>query len=235
MIDIVSQSLVYTLDNTMDLYHALNRGVDKRVIFLDNQDRARFVHDLYEFNNVLPAFNAGRNQNMIDIVSQSFLREKIVDIHGWCLMDNHYHLLLSERVEGGLSLFLRKLNVGYAKYFNERYKRQGTLFQGRTKKILIDNDAHMLHILNYIHLNPLDLMEETRNWRDRTIVDHQNALAFLREYRWSSYLDYAGTKNFPSILRKDFFEDMFEGQYSSQLEKYLRDIDVHEMTHLLLE
>ncbi len=219
----------------MDLYHALNRGVDKRTIFLDDQDRARFVHDLYEFNNVLPAFNAGRNQQMIDIVSQSSFREKIVDIHGWCLMDNHYHLLLSERVEGGLSQFLRKLNVGYAKYFNERYRRVGTLFQGRTKKILIDCDAYLLHILNYIHLNPLDLVETTSNWRSRSIVDYQNALKFLKEYRWSSYQDYINTKNFPSILTKDFFQDVFGGQYVQQLEKYLKDIDVSEIKYLLHE
>lgn len=229
----------------MDLYHALNRGVDKRIIFLDNQDRARFVHDMYEFNSTEPARNNLRNQ-MSDIVSHSssqmsitgFVPRKgqlLVDIHGWCLMDNHYHLLLSERVEGGLSHFLRKMNVGYAKYFNERYVRVGTLFQGRTKKILIDSDAYMLHILNYIHLNPLDLMESSSKWRNRTIMDHQNALDFLKNYRWSSYQDYAGMKNFPSILTKDFFKNVFGGQYSQQLEKYLKDIDINEIKHLLYE
>ena len=63
------------------------------------------------------------------------------------MMKNHYHLLLSELVENGMSLFLRKLNVGYAKSFNEKYERVGTLFQGRTKKILIENDAHFNYII----------------------------------------------------------------------------------------
>lgn len=63
-------------------------------------------------------------------------------------MANHYHLLLSELVEGGITLFLRKLNIGYAKYFNERHGRQGTLFQSRTKKILIERHAHFLYILH---------------------------------------------------------------------------------------
>ena len=156
----------------MDLYHALNRGVDKRTIFLDDQDRARFVHDMYEFNSTRPANNTIRTK-MVDIVSRpskpEHEEEKIVDIHGWCLIDNHYHLLLSEKIEGGLSQFLRKLNVGYAKYFNERYTRVGTLYQGRTKKILIDSDAYMLHILNYMHLNPLDLMEKSSDWRARKV------------------------------------------------------------------
>jgi putative transposase len=224
----------------MDIYHALNRGVDKRTIFLDDQDRARFVHDMYVFNTPESSNNIRRTQ-MNDIVSRPSKEgreaNKIVDVHGWCLMDNHYHLLLSERVEGGLSLFLRKLNVGYAKYFNERYKRVGTLFQGRTKKILIDSDAYMLHILNYIHLNPLDLMENVSNsdWRGRSISDHAGALEFLKGYRWSSLMDYSEVKNFPSILRKDFFQDVFEGKYSEQLERYLKDIDISEIKYLLHE
>ena len=131
----------------MDLYHSLNRGVDKRIIFLDTQDYARFVHDMYEFNSTLPANHTRYNQ-IADLRCRQF-DKRLVQIHGWCLMPNHYHLILSECMEGGISLFLRKLNVGYAKYFNERYNRSGTLFQGRTKKILIDSDAHFLHILNY--------------------------------------------------------------------------------------
>src|SRR3989344_6393446 len=132
------------------IYHALNRGVEKRILFVDDQDRARFVHDLYEFNDTAPAGNGYRSFHpMMEIRSPSLRkREQIVDIHGWCLMGNHYHLLLSERVENGLSLFLRKLNVGYAMYFNEKYKRSGTLFQGRTKKIRINSEAHFLHILH---------------------------------------------------------------------------------------
>ena len=171
----------------------------------------------------------------IDSIQSDFPREKLVDIHGWCLMGNHYHLLLSECTEGGLLLFLRKLNVGYARYFNERHKRVGTLFQGRTKKILIDNDAYLLHILNYIHLNPLDFIETTDNWRNQQISDYQNALGHLNTYRWSSYQDYAGIKNFPSILHTDFFQDVFEGKYSEQLEIYLKDIDISEMRYLLHE
>ena len=124
----------------MELFHVLNRGVEKRNLFLDDRDRFRFVHDLYEFNDSAPAPEFTRYRDFVnpDIYNVR-QRKRIVDVHGWCIMGNHYHLLLSELVEGGLSLFLRKLNVGYANYFNERYKRSGTLFQGRTKKILIDS------------------------------------------------------------------------------------------------
>lgn len=133
----------------MELWHALNRGVDGRDLFLDSQDYARFVHNLYEFNDSVPADNLWRlfdPTGMKGFVNPSFsrIRERLVDIHGWILMKNHYHLLLSERVEGGMSLFLRKLNVGYANYFNERYGRKGTLFQGRTKKVLVEKLERLL-------------------------------------------------------------------------------------------
>jgi putative transposase len=220
----------------MDLYHALNRGVDKRTIFLDNQDRARFVHDMFVFNSPIPNKNIYRSQ-MCDFVSSTSINseDKLVDIHGWCLMANHYHMLLSERVEGGISLFLRKLNVGYAKYFNERYKRTGTLFQGRTKKILIDSDAYFLHILNYIHFNPLDIHESTSDWRSRTIIDSDLALNQLHNYRWSSYQDYIGIKNFPSILTTFLFQSVFNNNYSEQVQKYLKDISIEDIRPMILE
>ncbi|QQR65280.1 transposase [Candidatus Kaiserbacteria bacterium] len=221
----------------MDLYHALNRGVDKRIIFLDTQDYARFVHDMYEFNSTLPA-NHTRYSQIADLRCRQ-LDERLVQIHGWCLMPNHYHLLLSECIEGGISLFLRKLNVGYAKYFNERYNRIGTLFQGRTKKILIDSDAHFLHILNYIHFNPLDMQEGTSDWRMKKIDNVDAAITYLKSYRWSSYLDYWGIKNFPSILTTSLFQGVFNNNYTSHAEKYLRSIsletDIQSIRHLTFE
>ena len=217
----------------MELYHCLNRGVDKRTIFTDNRDRARFVHDMYEFNDRHKALNIGRSF-MSDIVSQSSERERIVDIHGWCLMSNHYHLLLSERTENGVSLFLRKLNVGYARYFNDRHKRVGTLFQGRTKKIPVTSDAHFLHILHYIHLNPLDGLRGAERWRELRIRNALGAVKHLEKYRWSSYLDYCGTRNFPSIITTDLFSDVF-GNYRKTIATYLKDLDLESVRPYFLE
>lgn len=192
----------------MELYHVLNRGVDKRIIFNNSGDCARFVHNLYEFNDRKPAPTAMR-RNMSDFVSPtSDDREQLVEIHGWCLMKNHYHLLLSEVREGGLVLFLRKLNIGYAKYFNNIHERTGTLFEGRTKKILINRDAHFLYILHYIHLNPLDFLKGAEDWRRGEIVSASEAMNYLHTYRWSSFYDYIGKKNFPSILTTSLFTDV---------------------------
>jgi len=217
----------------MELYHVLNRGVDKRDIFMDNGDRVRFVHDMFEFNDKEAANNTLRRQQMNDFVSRS-LREPIVEIHGWCLMGSHYHLLLSEIVDGGLTLFIRRLNIGYAKFFNEKYKREGTLFQGRTKKIRISSDAHFLHILHYIHLNPLDFLKGSEHWRTLQIKNSGAAMKYLEGYRWSSFLDYCGTENFPSLLTKDLFGDVFRN-YRKIIGSHLKDIEISSIKPFLLE
>ena len=219
----------------MELYHVLNRGVEKRNIFMDDGDRARFVHDLYEFNDSSPANNDRRLSGMIEIRSQSsHARKRIVDVHGWCIMGNHYHLLVSERCAGGLSLFARKLNVGYAMYFNEKYSRSGVLFQGRTKKLRITTDAYFLHILHYIHLNPLDFSKDAVGWREAGIANSGRALRHLEDYRWSSYLDYCDKKNFPSIITKDLFGDVFKN-YPKNIAAYLKDIELEPIKPFLLE
>lgn len=218
----------------MELYHVLNRGVDKRKIFMDNGDRVRFVHDMYEFNDTIAANNTSRSLSMNDIVSRSSDRDRLVDIHGWCLMGNHYHLLLSEKRDGGISDFIRKLNVGYARYFNDKHRRSGALFQGRTKRILINSDAHFLHILHYIHLNPLDFVAETAQWRRLKIRNTTQALAYLDSYRWSSYLDYCGSSNFASVITRDLFGDVFK-DYRHTIRQYLRDIEIDDVLAYTLE
>lgn len=203
----------------MELYHILNRGVEKRNIFLDDRDRFRFVHGLGLFNTSTPANNTTYliEQDYNDIVSR-YEGKRIVNLHGWCLMKNHYHLLLSERVENGISMFIRKLNIGYAKYFNKRYDRSGYLFQGRTKKIHVNSEAYFLHILNYVHFNPLDYLQKGRDWRSRAIQNPAHAHDWLMKYRWSSYSDYCGRKNFPSILTTDLF-----GETPAKFKKHISD------------
>lgn len=152
-------------------------------------------------------------------------------------MKNHYHLILSERADGGMSLFLRKLNVGYANYFNERYDRVGTLFQGRTKKIPLERQEHFLYILHYIHLNPLDYLRGAEKWRERArsgIKNAREALHYLDKYRWSSYLDYSRKKNFPSILTISFFSKLF-GDYPRELREYLKSMESGFSSNLYLE
>lgn len=186
------------------------------MIALDDKDRVRFVHDLYEFNNVE---NVNPNHRILKKES-SGKRNTLVSIHAWCLMPNHYHILLSENVESGISLFLKKLNMGYAKYFNERYERSGALWQGKTKKIEITRDAHFLYVPYYIHLNPLDM--SMPQWRKGRVTDTGAAIEKLRAYRWSSHLDYLGEENFRSLIHMNVLKDTF-GNYK-MYEKSIRDL-----------
>lgn len=180
------------------LFHVLNRGVDKRPIVLDNSDRLRFVHDLYVMNDRKPVAHIREKQ-------RERTRDTLVDIHAWCLMDNHYHLLLEARDDDlkNLSRFMKKLNMGYAKYFNEKHHRSGYLWQGKYKKVEIARDAHFLHIPYYIHLNPLDF--HAPKWREGVVHDTERAVRHLNAYRWSSFLDYQGKQNFASIITTKLF------------------------------
>lgn len=139
-------------------------------------------------------------------------------------MRNHYHLLIAERVEGGLTLFLRKM-TGYARYFNDRHERRNKMLFERVKKVRIERQEQFLYSTHYMHFNPLDYLEGAKGWRERDKGDIRNtteALAYLEKYRWSSYLDYCGTKNFPSLLSK---ERLFGSpqEYRASIKQYLSE------------
>ncbi len=219
----------------MKLFHVVSRGVDRRKIFLDKSDYYRFIHDLFEFNDLAPALNIhysfGKIMKSSDLRGR-YLGEKreprklLVRVHAFCLMPNHYHLLLSPVAENGITSFMRKLNAGYAKYFNEKNEREGTLFQGRFKSVPIATQAHLNHILYYIHCNALDLFAP--EWRNRERKKSPKGLMqLLDSYRWSSHGDYMGVKNFPSVTQRHFFLEYFEGStgYSNSMEDWLKDFD----------
>src|SRR3989344_5287582 len=229
----------------MEFYHVLNRGVDKRNIYLDDQDRFRFIHDLFEFNDSKRLgttsyhfyHSYGSPPQSYDVRRRKIGRRKIegrnerrrdllVTIHCFCLMANHYHLLLSPRKEGGIAKFMQKLNGGYAKYFNEKYRRTGTLFERRYKSILIERNPHFLYIPYYIHFNPLDLVAP--EWRENKIKNYRKAAEHLGSYRWSSHLDYLGKKNLPSVTQRETLLGVFGGEraYAESIKAWLRDIDV---------
>lgn len=236
MFDVGRQTSWY-YESVEEFFHVLNRGVDKRKVFMTNADRARFVHDLWEFNDTHPAkANMRRRTGMFDVGRRTFPRELLVKIHFFCLMSNHYHLLLSPVVENGIPLFMKKLNGGYAKYFNEKYApRSGALWQGGYKSVRIETDRHFLYIPYYIHFNALDLA--TPEWREGSIKNTKRALDFLNSYRWSSHLDYLGKKNFPSITDRSFFLESFGGErgYQRTVEKMLSDFSADEVAAIALE
>lgn len=225
----------------MEFIHVLNRGVDKRKIFLDKQDHLRFIHDLFEFNDQDSADTASyafRRKTPISDVGRPKIRKQrklLVDIVAFCLMPNHYHLLITPKIENGVAFFMKKLNGGYSKYFNTRYERSGALFQGKYKRIIIENEAHFIHLPYYIHFNPLDLIAP--EWRKGTLQDSKKAIEFLEAYRWSSHLDYLGKNNFPSITNRELLLGFFGGQknYEASMKKWLEEIPIEKIGENVLE
>ena len=215
-----------------EIYHVYNRGVEKRLIFGDDKDRFRFIHNLYEMNDILPVLNsrywfAKKNNNM-EVQLPYIKREKLVDILAFCLMPNHYHILLRQIQDNGIVKFMQKLGTAYTNYFNLRNERVGSLFQGRFKAVWVGEDRHLRHLYNYIHLNPLDLI--TPEWRENKLDDKQKALKFLEDYRWSSYSDFIGKKNFPSVINKSLGLEIFgsTGAYSSDIQDWFNDIQKYQ-------
>lgn len=188
------------------VYHAYNRGVEKRKIFLDDQDYRVFLHLLKYY---LSPIDAQADHPIVKTGHLNLLRprplknlEKEVELIAYCLMPNHFHLLLKQNPIDGMTKLLRRIATTYALYFNRRYKRVGYLFQGHYKAVLIDNDPALLHISRYIHLNPQEL---TRS--------------ILVSYPYSSYPYFLGLKN-AVWLKPNLVLSLFNTQSSTGYTSY---------------
>lgn len=160
-------------------YHIYNRGVEKRVIFQDTKDYQRLLLSLEEFNNPEPGHISTRP------IYEATPRRKLVEILGYCLMPTHYHLLLKQINDTGITQFMHKLGTGYTMFFNKRWSHSGVIFESTFKAKIIENDDYLIHLSRYIHLNPLEIIEP--HWKEEGIKDTEKTKKFLAEYRWSSY------------------------------------------------
>lgn len=142
----------------------------------------------------------------------------LVDIMAYCLLTNHFHLVLRQKVERGISIFLQKICTAYSMYFNLKHGHSGTLFQGRFKSSHLDTDPYFKWIFPYVHLNPISLVEP--DWQEKGVGDPARAKEFLRNYRYSSYHDYyVGERPERAILAYDEARDLLDKQ--SDLHKML--------------
>ena len=200
-----------------EYYHVYSRGVEKRDIFMTEDDHLRFQHMLYLANGDKPVVYRL-------IQSPSLYKEDVWDkltaIGSYCLMSNHFHLLLKETREGGITEFMRKLLTGYTKFFNKKYDRVGPLFQSRFKAEHVDRDEYLKYLYAYIHLNPVKIIEPT--WKEEGIQNVDAAKKYLEGYRYSSYEDYTrGKREESAILTPQEFPEYFEGR--GDFEHYLQD------------
>jgi putative transposase len=137
-------------------YHIFNRGVEKRKIFLNGNDYLRFLESMREFNNVKPIFSLHLHNQLKKkgVVGVGHLQEKeLVEIICYCLNPNHFHFILKQIAENGISEFMKRIGGGYTNYFNCKYKRSGVLFQGKFKSVHIKTNAHLLYLSLYVNKN----------------------------------------------------------------------------------
>jgi len=191
-----------------EFYHIYNRGTEKRKVFLLKADYERFLALLYLCNNK-ETLHASDYQGSTLSEKLSLERsETIVNIDAYCLMPNHFHLLMQEKVENGISNFMQKLTTGYTMYFNKRNNRTGALFQGRFKATHAKDDRYLKYLVSYIHLNPVKIIDS--EWKENGIKDKNKASQFLKNYTYSSYLDFCGKKRIEErIINKNSLPEYF--------------------------
>lgn len=176
-------------------YHVYNRGVEKRKIFIDDSDYKYFLCLLKLYltsstgSHPVQGKTLKKQKTMPDFSSE-------IDLFCYCLMPNHYHLLISQSHIDSMPRFMKSLGTNYSMYFNHKYERVGSLFQGAYKAVQIKEDSYLLHLSRYIHLNPT---LETGS--------HPAQGETLSDVRWTSYDDYLGKRK--SVwLKRDYVLDV---------------------------
>lgn len=203
-----------------EFYHAYNRGGNKSVIFLDDKDRERFQKLLFICNGTKPVIFKTIQGLPLDKVNRG---ETLVDIGAYCLMPNHFHLLLKEKIEKGISLFMSKLLTSYSMYFNKKYERTGPVFESRFKATHLNEDKYLKYIFSYIHLNPIKIIDPL--WKENGITDLQKSKIYLLDYKYSSYGDYMGLeREWKCILNISEFPEYFLNfrEFENYIDEWLK-------------
>jgi len=218
-------------------YHIYNRGVNKRVIFKDKQDYSVFLSYLKTY--LLPKDTDQLNSKVKNpdtsytdksqaeaLLLLNNFSDKI-ELLAYCLMPNHFHLLIKQQGESDMEYLMRSLMSRYSKYFNKRHHRVGPLFQGRYKAVLVESDAQLLHLTRYIHRNPFPLQS-----LQRTVLSREDSPLFIQP---TSYPNYLGQIN-QQWLKPDFILENFSktgfNSYQAFVESQDNDLEVETVTLL---
>lgn len=214
---------------TDQYYHIFNRGVARQPIFQEKQDYKRFIATLNYYRYFPLPIRLSKLQLLAISVRKNILTElqksgKLqAEIISFVCMPNHFHLILKQSRENGISKYLKELQNSYARYFNTKHKRIGTLFQGQFKAIHIESEEQLLHLSRYVHLNPYTSY----------VVKNVND---LKIYPWSSLLQYLGLSQ--GFAKTDIINSLFSTprkywKFIEDQAKYQRELNL--INHLLLE
>ncbi len=201
-----------------EFYHIFNRGVEKRKIFNQGNDYLRFIDSMIFFNTEKSGWlvNDLREKG---IDARPNPEDMLVDIIAYCLNPNHFHLLLKENKENGITTFMKKVSTGYAMYFNKKYDRSGVLFQGRFRSVRIESTSHLLYTSVYVNCN-----------------SQIHGIEKAEKYPWCGMREYLGGNG--DVCQKGIIMDNFKNgeeyrHYCAENIEVMRDRK--EMEKLILE
>ena len=189
-----------------EYYHVLNRGVNKQLIFHDDSDKIRFLFLILYFQSPVEFPQIGRSiksfvkHRVFDInkeTQQKIVKAKFVELTSFCLMQNHFHLIMKEVEENGTARYMQRVLNSYTKYYNTKYHKSGHLFQGPYKAVHVSNNKQLLYLSTYVHRNPRELKE----WKNKE-----------SDYPWSSYQDLISKNRFEELLVFDIINGQFENK-----------------------
>lgn len=214
---------------TNETYHIYNRGLDDRITFTDEVNFRRALLTLEYYRPIVPPIRLSQflsldRENREKILKDIRQRERLVEVLSFCFMSNHFHLLLRQEVDGGISKFMSNFLNSYTRFFNTKRERVGQIFFRPFKAVRIHNEYQLLHISRYIHLNPYSAR----------IAEN---LQELKNYRWSSLREYLGlVKN--GFCEKDSLLSNFKNadrylNFVLDQADYQRDLE--EIKHLAID
>ena len=194
-----------------EYYHICNRGINRQIIFHDNRDYLRFLFLLVYFQSslkidhlsrVLDEFSKALGQHRVLATGyeSEILKKRTIELVSFCLMPNHFHLIIKELKNDGIASYMQRILNAYGKYYNTKYQKSGHVFQGPYRAVHVENNDQLLYLSSYIHRNPREL-KMFSNREDK--------------YEWSSYQDFIYQNRFGYLL----VPEIINGQFSN-LDKY---------------
>ncbi|KKP81412.1 MAG: Transposase [Parcubacteria group bacterium GW2011_GWB1_35_5] len=212
-----------------EYYHIYNRGNGKNKIFNSEEDYDRFTKLLY-------VCNSEKSFKFRDFIDQKIdawdveTGKPLVEICSWVLMPNHFHIILvSHRSDlwnekyNPITEFMRKLSTAYVMYFNKKYGRTGSLFEGKFKSKHVRIDNYFNYLFSYIHLNPVKLIQS--DWKENGIKNKKETLSYLVDFAYSSFQDFYGiSRKEGRIINKDSLPESFKYNHVNELFEWIIDL-----------
>lgn len=199
-----------------EYYHVFNRAVNKQVIFHGFGDYARFLFLILYFQAPVKGLHVGRavkefvtsfNQSsaLTKVDGKEIVKKRTVELVAFCIMSNHFHLLVKELEEGGIAEYMQRVLTAYSKYYNTKYEKSGHVFQGPYGAVHIEDERQLMHLSAYIHRNP----REISRWFNNE-----------DQYFWSSYQDFIGENRWGDLLLPDIIFGNFKDK--EQYHKFVK-------------